>query len=99
VHNDDFSEAADATPSPDAATGPLSVGTKVYVCDRFVGGWSGGFEVAAVMPAGYRLRRISDGQVFPDVFSPDEVRPDRRRHDAPWSRPDLSTHRRTDGWG
>lgn len=58
----------------------LDVGTRVYVCDRFLGNWSSGFEVAEVLPHGYRLRRLTDDRVFPDVFTFDDVRLERRRH-------------------
>ena len=58
----------------------LDIGTKVYVCDRYLGNWSSGFEVADVLPGGYRLRRLTDRRVFPDVFPFDDVRLE-RRHD------------------
>lgn len=57
----------------------LDVGTKVYVRDRFLGDWSSGFEVAEMLSDGYRIRRLSDGQVFPDVFAFDDVRLERRQ--------------------
>jgi hypothetical protein len=57
----------------------LDVGTKVYVRNRFLGDWSTGFEVAQVLLDGYRIRRLSDGQVFPDVFAFDDVRLERRQ--------------------
>jgi len=63
------------------ATGPvivLDVGTTVYVRDRFLGNWCSGFEVAEVLPDGYRLLRFTDRRVFPDVFSFDDVRLERR---------------------
>jgi hypothetical protein len=56
----------------------LDVGTTVYVRDRFLGNWSSGFEVAEVLPDGYRLLRFTDRRVFPDVFCFDDVRPERR---------------------
>jgi hypothetical protein len=59
--------------------GTLDVGTKVYVRDRYQGQWSGGFDVAEVCSTGYRIRRISDGQIFPDVFPFDDVRVERRK--------------------
>lgn len=61
---------------PSAQT--LAVGTKVYVCNRFLGTWTSGFLVAEVLHHGYRLQRLSDGYAFPDVFAFDDVRVDRR---------------------
>ena len=62
----------------------LRSGTPVDVRSRFVGDWSRGFEVAErVADEGYRVRRLSDGTVLPDVFDENDVRPQRRRHD-PW---------------
>lgn len=54
----------------------------VCVRNRFLGTWSTGFVVAEVLADGYRIRRVSDDLVFPDVFSPLDVRAE-RRHD-PW---------------
>ena len=42
------------------------------------GNWSSGFEVAAVFTDGYRIRRLSDGQGFPDVFTFEDVQLERR---------------------
>ena len=58
----------------------LEVGTKVYVRNRFLGDWTTGFEVAEVLRDGYRIRRLSDGQGFPDVFTFDDVRLERRQY-------------------
>jgi hypothetical protein len=55
------------------------VGTKVCVRNQFLGNWSSGFAVAEVVHHGYRIRRLSDGLVFPDVFAVDDVRPERRQ--------------------
>jgi len=49
------------------------VGTRVSVRDRFLGQWCRGFEVAEVVRDGYRVRRLSDGYVFPDVFAFEDV--------------------------
>jgi len=43
------------------------------VRDRFLGQWCRGFEVAEVVRDGYRVRRLSDGYVFPDVFAFEDV--------------------------
>ena len=61
----------------------LRTGTPVDVRSRFVGSWSRGFEVAEqVAEHGYRLRRVSDGTVLPDVFSDEEVRPEHQRREV-----------------
>ena len=63
----------------------LRAGTPVDVRSRFVGDWSRGFEVAErVDDQGYRVRRLSDGTVLPDVFDDQDVRPQRRRQDFWW---------------
>jgi hypothetical protein len=76
-HVPDPVRAVPAWPA-DEASPPLDVGTKVYVRSRYLGQWCGGFEVAAVSGDGYRIRRISDGHAFPDVFSFEEVHLERR---------------------
>jgi hypothetical protein len=58
----------------------LGVGAKVCVRNRFLGDWTTGFEVAEVLSGGYRIRRLSDGHDFPDVFAFEDVRPERRQH-------------------
>lgn len=66
--------------------GALSAGTPVDVRSRFVGTWSRGFEVAEqVDHHGYRVRRVSDGAVLPDVLDEREVRPEHSRRDLGWS--------------
>lgn len=63
----------------------LAAGTRVDVRSRYVGSWSRGFEVAErVDQNGYRVRRVSDGAVLPDLFDEDELRPERRRSDFWW---------------
>ncbi len=57
----------------------LAVGTRVYVRDRYLGNWCSGFEVAEVLPDGYRLRRMTDHRVFRDLFPFDDVRLERRQ--------------------
>lgn len=55
--------------------GPVLVeGTAVQVRNRFLGGWSTGFEVVAVDGSGYLLRRVSDRQTLPERFPFDQVR-------------------------
>jgi hypothetical protein len=65
-----------AETAPDDA---FDVGTTVRVRGRYLGSSSGGLAVAEVMGDGYRLRRSSDDQVFPDVLAFDDVHPDRRQ--------------------
>ncbi|HUY63384.1 MAG TPA: hypothetical protein VMV14_02580 [Acidimicrobiales bacterium] len=63
----------------------LAAGTRVDVRSRFVGAWSRGFEVAEqVDEHGYRVRRLSDGSILPDVFEEDDVRPERRKQGLWW---------------
>jgi ribosomal protein L13E len=49
------------------------------VRNRFDGRWNRGFTVAEVVDAGYRIRRTSDEQLLPTVFTVDEVRREHRR--------------------
>ncbi len=49
------------------------------VRNRFVGSWSHGFEIAERTPGGYRVKRLSDGSVLPDVFASEDVRLERRK--------------------
>jgi len=62
------------------APGALAVGTAICVRNRFIGNWSSGFQVAEVLEDGYRIRRLSDGLAFPDVFAFEDVRTERRHH-------------------
>jgi hypothetical protein len=62
----------------------LPPGAPVDVRNRFVGSWSHGFEIAERVAGGYRVRRLSDGSVLPDVFSSDDVRPERRKQGLWW---------------
>jgi hypothetical protein len=52
----------------------LMPGTQVEVLNRYQHSWSPGFEVAAVDPRGYRVRRQSDGAVLPVVMPAGRVR-------------------------
>lgn len=54
----------------------LEVGMEVDVRSRYVGSWCRGFAVAESLPGGVRVRRKSDGALFPDLFDPDDVRPE-----------------------
>ncbi|HEY5026349.1 MAG TPA: hypothetical protein VII76_15340 [Acidimicrobiales bacterium] len=72
----------------DVATGmpdtQLPEGTPVDVRNRFVGSWSHGFEVAERAQGGYRVRRLSDDSVLPDVFPSEDVRSERRKQGLWW---------------
>ena len=66
----------------DRAAGPqddLSTGAFVEVHNRFDGAWNGGFVLEELVAAegGCRIRRISDGAVFPAVLPLSRVRPRR----------------------
>ena len=64
---------------------PLASGTRVDVRNRYVGTWSHGFDVVEwVDDLGYKVRRLSDGAVLPDVFDEDDLRLERRRNDFWW---------------
>lgn len=63
-------------------TSTLHVGARVCVWNHFLDRWCGGFEVAEEAASGYRLRRVSDGYVLPDVFAFDDVLVERRRNNV-----------------
>lgn len=71
--------------APVGSSGGLATGTRIDVRSRFVGSWTHGFEVAEkVDERGYRIKRLSDGAVLPDIFDEEEVRPERRKRDFWW---------------
>ena len=57
----------------------LSEGTRIEVRNRFDRRWNRGFAVAEVIGDGYRIRRTSDDQLLPSLFTADEVRREHRR--------------------
>jgi hypothetical protein len=59
----------------------LAVGDDILVRNRFLGTWTGGFRVAEVFADGFRLQRLSDNLVFPDVFPFEDVRREQRQDD------------------
>lgn len=61
----------------------LDVGDAIEVHTRFDDSWCAGFEIAHVLPAGYRVRRTHDRVLLPDATSEDDVRP--RRPTSPWA--------------
>lgn len=58
----------------------LAPGTHVEVRTKLeTRRWAKGFEVVDAQPSGYRLRRLSDGEIMPVVFPSDDVRAERKR--------------------
>ena len=53
---------------------PANVGDVVELRNRFDGSWSSGFEIAAVLVDGYRIRRIHDDSLLPDPTGRRDVR-------------------------
>lgn len=53
----------------------MEVGDRVEVHTRFNNAWVPGFEIAARVSSGYRVRRTSDGTVLPDVTGESDLRP------------------------
>ncbi len=62
----------------------LEPGTRVEVRRRFDQSWARGFEIAEALEGGYRIRRLSDGEVLPTEFEEDDVRAERRRKQGMW---------------
>ena len=60
----------------------LTPGTRVEVRRRFDAAWARGFEVAELNPIGYRVRRLSDGEILPVDFERDDVRVEHKK--ATW---------------
>ena len=54
---------------------PVNVGDKVELHSRFADTWSSGFEIAGLVPGGYSVRRICDGQLLPSPTAAGDVRP------------------------
>jgi hypothetical protein len=52
----------------------MQIGDVVEVHSRFRGSWAGGFEIAEVERDGYRLRRVSDGALLPDLTAASDLR-------------------------
>jgi hypothetical protein len=69
---------ADPTDERAAAVGALLPGVKVDVRTGFDRSWVSGFTVAERLANGYQLRRRTDGEILPAVFSFDDVRRERR---------------------
>jgi hypothetical protein len=69
---------------PARSADQLEPGMRVEVRSRFDQRWSRGFEVAEVTEGGYRIRRLSDGQLLPTEFSDDDLRREKRRQGLWW---------------
>jgi hypothetical protein len=54
----------------------LRPGTRVEVWNDFNQRWTNMFEVADVDSQGCTVRRLSDGHVLPEPFSPEMLRPE-----------------------
>lgn len=63
---------------PASTKGTIAPDTRVEVRTEFDRSWSPGFTVVERTAGGYRLRRLSDGQVLPRVIPFDDVRRERR---------------------
>ena len=68
------SNLSGATAAPTLRASALAVGSSVDVKNRYIGTWSTGFEVAALVEDGYLIRRLSDRSILPGVLGLDEVR-------------------------
>lgn len=53
----------------------IEVGDEVDVHTQFSDSWVPGFEIAEVIPEGYRVRRLSDGSLLPGYTSESDLRP------------------------
>jgi len=79
LHEEEAQDIHRTSPEEDDLIPTLDVGTRICVRNRFLGDWTTGFLVAEVHTSGYRIRRLSDGHAFPDVFPFDDVRLERRQ--------------------
>jgi hypothetical protein len=61
---------------------PIEIGSSIAVRTRYLGAWSGGFEVAKHVDRGCLIRRVSDGSVLPDVFQWSDIRSESRDRDV-----------------
>jgi hypothetical protein len=53
----------------------LHIGDPVEVHTTYNDSWVTGFEIAEVVEGGYRVRRVSDGNLLPNVTSEKDLRP------------------------
>ncbi|MHB8663696.1 MAG: hypothetical protein ACYDH6_13515 [Acidimicrobiales bacterium] len=63
----------------------LAHGARVEVRSRFDGRWIRGYEIDRCDHGGYTVRRLSDDSVLPVVFTPEEIRLERRRTGLWWA--------------
>jgi len=55
----------------------VSAGARVEVRTRYIAGqWAHGYEIAQILPSGYRIRRRGSQEVLPEVFDAADVRAD-----------------------
>ena len=65
-------------------SGPrFAVGDPIEVHTRYDDSWCAGFEIAAVLPDGYRVRRTHDQVVLPEATGDEDVRS--ARDALPWA--------------
>ena len=62
----------------------VAIGDKVEIRKRFDAQWARGFEVTAVDDDGIKVKRLSDGDVLPVTFAPEDVRAERKRGSMWW---------------
>ena len=67
--------------NPDNPLG-LVVGDVIEVRTRFNDSWCQGFEIAQVLPDGYRVLRTHDNALLPEMTGADDVRSPRTT--SPW---------------
>lgn len=74
-----------SVPLPSSADAPtssvpeLAPGTRVEVRRKFDSKWAHGFEVAEATEEGYRVRRLSDGELIPVPIPEDDLRKEKKR--------------------
>ena len=88
ITHDTITPITTSTPTPtrteastvDQPSAPLfPVGTRVEVRRRFDQHWAKGFEVADHGDDGYRLKRLSDGELLPVAFEESVLRKERKK--------------------
>jgi hypothetical protein len=62
----------------------VAIGDRVEIRKRFDAQWAHGFEVIAVDGDRVQVKRLSDGDVLPVTFAPEDVRPERKRGSMWW---------------
>ena len=80
--------SVEAPTSRDEA-GVVEEGTPVELYSAFDRTWSAGFEIAGVVDAGYRVRRLSDGSLLPGYTARSDLRTTDRRDSRPPSSGDT----------